>query len=83
MNKRPKCSDVDERLVLAAIRELRRTKGESGTPDQVLADRYPPKLVHAKLLKLCKAGYIDFGTSMRAGWLTPEGEVRLAELESR
>lgn len=26
---------------------------------------------------------IDYGTTLRSGWLTPKGEVRLAELRAR
>ena len=68
-----KRSDVSDREVCLACR--RRSTHEFITDE--LAKRFPgcpPKVLYAALERACRRGLIEYGVSMRTGWLTPEGE---------
>jgi hypothetical protein len=43
----------------------------------VLADRFPPKVVLAAFRRDTDAGLLEYGTAEEHPWLTPEGEARL------
>lgn len=47
-----------------------------------LAERFPAKVVEAKLEQLCDRGLLDYGVSLSFPWRTPEGETELARLRS-
>lgn len=64
--------DLSERDVLDAIvrRAESRARGEQlGFPDQLLADRFPVKIIMAKLDKLDRRGVLDYGVSLRSAWI--------------
>lgn len=73
---RPTAADIPDRVLLEAVRAFHdRTRGRSEmrTPDEALADRWPAKVVLAKMRKLADKGYIDCGVSLRTAWLEPKG----------
>ena len=47
---------------------------------EVLIQKYPEKKVYAKIDKLVRKGYLEFGVSARTGWLTAKGKAKLHEL---
>lgn len=52
------------------------------TPDESLADKYPVKLIMAKMEQLDRRGLLEVGVSLRTAWLTDKGMARLIELEN-
>jgi hypothetical protein len=78
-----KASDISEFELLEYIQK-RRQNWELPTPDLVWMERgFPLKVVYAKLQKLLDRGLIEYGVSLRTGWLTPAGERRLEELRTK
>jgi hypothetical protein len=63
-----KCSDIPEREILDACRKFHRGEGE--TPDVALADKYPVKVILAKMQKLVDRGLLSYGVSLRTAWWT-------------
>jgi hypothetical protein len=80
MNRRPKCSDIPEALILRLCKEFHE-KGPrlAPTPDVALADRFPSKVVLAKMNKLHDRGLIEYGVSLRTAWVTDKGLAVLGE----
>jgi DNA-binding PadR family transcriptional regulator len=70
-----KASDISEREMLEAF-EARRLP-----MDKTFA-AFPEKVVYAKMDKLDRKGFIEFGLNIRWGWLTEKGKARLEELRS-
>lgn len=72
-----KRSDVAEIDVLRAVAAFHRALGRGDfkhpTPDEALADRYPVKLILARMRQLDREGLIDYGVSLRTGFLTDKG----------
>ncbi|MEU0991944.1 hypothetical protein [Streptomyces sp. NPDC005953] len=66
-----KRSDLSTREVLTAIRE------HQFNAFQVLASKYPSKVVRAALTREAKAGRLEYGVSLDRPWLTPHGERQL------
>jgi hypothetical protein len=77
-----KSSDISELELLRLIR-ARQADPRLPTPDVALADRFPAKVVLAKMVKLCGRDLIDYGVSLRTAYLTEKGKARLAELEGQ
>jgi hypothetical protein len=66
--------DIPVEVVLQACRAFHAYETPE-TPDEALP--YPPKVTLAKMEKLCRAGLIDYGVSLRTAWLTDAGRALL------
>jgi hypothetical protein len=44
-------------------------------PEDILVERFrcPVKVAYAAMMRACDNGLIEYGTSLRGGWLTPSG----------
>ena len=44
-------------------------------PDEILKNRFnePEKVVYSAMLRACKKDFIDYGVSLRCGWITEKG----------
>jgi len=82
MSRRPKCSYIPEALILRLSKEFHDRGPGHPTPDVGLADRFPAKVVLAKMDKLLDKGLVDYGVSLRTSWLTSKGEEALAAAEA-
>jgi hypothetical protein len=66
--RRPyKRADIPTSVVLAAVSVYRFRAFET------LSATYPEKVVHAAYLRDARRGLLEFGTSERRPWITPEG----------
>lgn len=65
-----KASDISEEEIFAAC-DAFHNEG-APTPDIALADKYPPKVILAKMQKLDKQGKLDYGVSLRTAWVERE-----------
>lgn len=70
-----KASDISELEMLEAFEAKRLPMDETFAA-------FPGKVVYAKMDKLDRRGYIEFGLNIRWGWLTDKGKARLAELRA-
>lgn len=74
MEKRLQIKDIPDEVVLEACddfhAELQIFGGAYGalTPDEALADRWPPKLILAKMANMHRRGLIEYGVSLRTAW---------------
>jgi hypothetical protein len=51
-------------------------------PTAILMEKgYPAKVAYAAMEREERRGFIEYGVSLRAGWLTPKGERELARIE--
>lgn len=80
MNYKSHRHDVPVVEVLRACQRFHAGLGE--TPDKVLADRFPLKVIMARMDQLCDRGFIDYGVSLRTAFLTPRGASWLEEWEA-
>ena len=80
-----KRSDITDRMVCEAYYQadvIR--KSEDGAhvtwPEHVLMVRtgLPEKVIYAAMERACDNGLIDYGVSLRSGWLTNKGKALLA-----
>jgi hypothetical protein len=62
-----KRSDIPEAEIFAACDAFHQRQAE--TPDIALADKYPPKVVLAKMQQLNDQGKLDYGVSPRTAWV--------------
>lgn len=62
-----KRSDIPAAAIFAACDAYHR--GEAATPEQALADKYPPKLVLARMAQLVKRGDLNYRVSLRTAWV--------------
>jgi hypothetical protein len=75
-----KRADLTTAQVLRAYRDQSRFVP---FPTTTLIDEgYPEKVVYAAIEREERRGFIDYGVSLRAGWLTPKGEAELARIEA-
>lgn len=80
-----KCSDIPDAEILEAVDAYHRyplghpLKPKRAT--QALAHKYPEKVLFAKLDKLLKRGFIEFGTNISGSWLTPKGRTYMQLLK--
>lgn len=70
--------DIPTEEVLLACRAY--SSGNGPRAFNVLAEKYPSKVVYAKMLQLSDQGLLDYGTSVHSAWETLEGEIKLQEL---
>jgi hypothetical protein len=62
-----KCSDIPEAEIIEACRRFH--AGETTqTPDEALSDKYPVKIIMAKMQKMADKGRIEYGVSLRTAW---------------
>ncbi len=65
-----KTSDITDAEIFAACDAFH--KNGAPTPDIALADKYPPKVILAKMQKLSNQGRLDYGVSLRTAWVEQE-----------
>ena len=73
-----KAADIPEREMLEAFHEWQTTWREPA--HKRFLGRFPEKVIYAKMAKLDRRGLIEYGVSLRTGWLTSKGLARLYEL---
>ena len=59
--------DIPEQEIIEACEKFHRGEGE--TPDIALAEKYPEKVVLAKMGKMCDRGILEYGVSLRTAWV--------------
>ncbi len=78
--------DISDRQVCEAYAEMRRRRatGETGVwADDILARKTGehPKVCERAMERADRRGLVDYGASLRGGWLTEKGEALLAGTE--
>lgn len=78
--KRIQCKDLSELEILEAVER-------SGSPEcpcagMALAEKWPAKVVNAKMTAMVNKDLLDYGVSVRCAWLTKAGEERLDHLRN-
>lgn len=70
---------ITDKQVLEAY--VQYSKDNSKWPYEILMERTgePEKVCFNAMLRAVKRGYIDYGVSVRSGWLTPKGIEYLKE----
>jgi len=78
-----KRSDISDAHVCAAY--LARAGGDSRWPHQILAEDLgvPPKVAYAACIRALHRDLIDYGVSLRGGFLTPAGRALAARVSGR
>ena len=66
MVSRMKRSDIPDKEILAACDAFH--SGQAATPDEALAEKYPPKIILAKMAQMEVRGDIESGVSLRTAW---------------
>ena len=74
-----KRGDIHDRMVCIAYAEAWR----AGCPCsvEVILKRMtgaPAKVITAAMVRACGRGYVDYGVSLRCGWLTDKGRALVA-----
>jgi hypothetical protein len=64
-----KRSDIPEQVILDACQAFH--DGRADTPDKALADRWPAKLILARMQQLVGQGKLDYGVSLPTAWVEP------------
>jgi hypothetical protein len=70
-----KRSDIPDEEILAAIREGKRelhALRPYKTPEEMLAHKYPPKLILSKMERMIEKGILECGISVRTAWIVGE-----------
>jgi hypothetical protein len=62
--RRPKCSDIPDSTILEACRAFHEGMTDD-TPDESLADRWPVKVILAKMERMEARGLLECGVSIR------------------
>ena len=62
-----KRGDIPTVEIIKACNRFHRRGGS--TPDVALANRYPAKVILAKMDQLVKQGILDYGVSLRTAWV--------------
>ena len=70
--------DIPDAIALAACDCV--AGGKEPPYSQLMARGFPEKVVYAKLAKLERRGFIEYGVSLRTGWLTDAGRAALQRL---
>lgn len=70
-----KTSDISDLQVIQAYAEW--TRYRLDCPDEILALKLnaPPKVVYRSMERVAAKGYVDYGVSLRTGWLTDKGKA--------
>lgn len=68
--------DVTDQMVLEAVKE-RAITGESLLQILMARTNEPEKVCWRAMERTLRRNYIDYGTSMRTSWITPEGHAYL------
>lgn len=67
-----KRSDLSSRLILSAV------EAHGVNAWEILAGRYPPKIVLAAMQREVDAGNLDYGVALHRPWLTDKGRTEMA-----
>lgn len=60
LRSRPMLTVVDGRAYISTF--------DPQSPVESLADRWPPKLIHAKMESMVRRGLLEYGVSVRTAW---------------
>lgn len=78
-----KRSDVPVLEVLQAARRFHNPVlwriAEVPTPEEALSDRFPPKVVLARMEQMVAQDLLEYGVSLRTAWPTDKGLALLRE----
>lgn len=70
MSRHPKRSDITDEEIIAVIRAQKTLPLlDRRFPEQVLADKYPPKVVLAKMEDMVNRGILEYGVSLHSSWV--------------
>lgn len=67
-----KRSDISDDEMIEAVREWNRNIWINPLPTDALADKYPRKVIEAKMLQLVDKGILSYGVSLRTAWVTAD-----------
>lgn len=74
--------DVSDELVCLAVVEYkaRYIRGERFYLHEILVEwtKYPEKVCYAAVKRASDRGYIEYGVSLRTGWLTEKGKALIS-----
>lgn len=70
------CKDISDIQVCESVRDCR---WFAQWPYQLLAERtgQPEKVCYRAMERACRRGLIEYGVSLRSGWLTEKGQAIL------
>lgn len=73
--------DISDKQVCEAYRDFKAADMRGPWPYELLQERtgQPLKVCWRAMERASDRGFVDYGVSLRTGWLTPEGEALLAE----
>ncbi len=68
--------DITDKQVCEAVRDYNATKHRDAWPYELLAQRTGEceKVCYSAMERACNHNYIEYGVSLRSGWLTEEGK---------
>lgn len=69
---RPKRSDISDKEVFEAVRRYRREPFRGRFSADILAERWPYKVVLAKMQQMVSRGLLEYGVSVRTAWIVGE-----------
>ena len=74
-----KRSDISDDEIIAACNAYHDAPWLSTrqTPVEALADKYPPKVILAKMEQMDRRGILDYGVSLRTAWVRGRPSRRL------
>jgi hypothetical protein len=67
-----KRSDISTEEMIEAVRQYWQSPMVNPFPTDALADKYPPKVVEAKMQQLVDQGILDYGVSLRTAWVVAD-----------
>ncbi len=75
MNPKLKRRDINDLHVCEAYRRKREVYSDMKFADEILAEftGAPIKVARAAMERACDRGYVEYGTSLRSGWITEKG----------
>lgn len=70
MSKHPQRSDISDEEIIAVIRAQKALPLlDQRFPEQVLADKYPPKVVLSKMEDMVDRGILEYGVTLHSSWV--------------
>lgn len=73
--------DISNIEVCLAYRQYKKDPYNSPFPYEILAKKFecPEKIAYSACERACDSNYIEYGVSLRTGWLTEKGENLLKD----
>jgi len=75
-----KTSDISDKAVCEAVAQYQASRKPAPFPYETLAKQFncPEKVAYRALERAERHGLIEYGVSLRTGWLTEKGEALLS-----